>query len=414
MLRTTVGGLELPCAIYNASGPRTGSHEALSKIAASASGAVVSKSATLKEQSGNPLPRFINEIDLGPGMCNGSVNSEGLPNFGIDYYLASEASEAAEAAGKPYILSLSGLSLADNLLMLDKALRARNVSAIELNLACPNIPGKPTIAYDFEQMAEVLEAVCAHKLISKKPLGVKLAPYLDLPLIDKAAAIICAHKAVRYVVAINTLGNALFVDADAECASFAAKDGFGGLGGGFVKQTALANVRLLCRALAARGRADVDVVGVGGVASGRDAFEMILCGAKAVQIGTAHWTEGAAVFARVARELEALMRAKGYASIEAFRGRLKPFEAHKSRIARARRSAGGAAVAGAGAAAAVAAALALAGPAAAFLGAARAAHAPYHAAAAASAWALLGALLIWAAAWAAGVKVVGLKLRDES
>ena len=53
-----------------------------------------------------------------------------------------------------------------------------------------------------------------------------------------------------------------------------------GLGGGYVKHTALANVRQLSLLLAKKGRADVDIVGVGGVATGRDAFEMILCGAK--------------------------------------------------------------------------------------------------------------------------------------
>jgi dihydroorotate dehydrogenase (fumarate) len=85
MLKTTVGGIPLSSCIYNASGPRTGSVEALLKIGQSASSAVIAKSATLKEQSGNPLPRFINKISLGNDYCEGSLNSEGLPNLGIDY-----------------------------------------------------------------------------------------------------------------------------------------------------------------------------------------------------------------------------------------------------------------------------------------------------------------------------------------
>lgn len=84
MLRTSIGGVDLPCCIYNASGPRTGSAEALTKIALSRSGAVLSKSATLVKQDGNTLPRFVNKIKLG-GYCDGSLNSEGLPNYGIDY-----------------------------------------------------------------------------------------------------------------------------------------------------------------------------------------------------------------------------------------------------------------------------------------------------------------------------------------
>lgn len=85
MLLTSVGGIALECCIYNASGPRTGSVEALQKIGESSAGAILSKSATLVEQSGNPLPRFLNKISLGGKYTDGSLNSEGLPNYGIDY-----------------------------------------------------------------------------------------------------------------------------------------------------------------------------------------------------------------------------------------------------------------------------------------------------------------------------------------
>lgn len=217
--------------------------------------------------------------------------------------------------------------------MLSRALRVDGISAIELNLACPNVPGKPVIAYDFEQMDDVLRQMTAHPDIRSgaKTLGVKLAPYFDRPHVERAVAIILQYP-VRYIVSINTIGNALFVDAETECASIAPKGGFGGLGGGFVKNTALANVRMLSTILAERGRSDVDVVGVGGVASGADAFELILCGAKAVQVGTCHWSEGAGCFGRIASELEAIMRKKGYSSIEDFRGKLKPYERHASKI----------------------------------------------------------------------------------
>jgi dihydroorotate dehydrogenase (fumarate) len=74
----------LECCIFNASGPRTGTVESLMKIAGSESGAVLSKSATLVKQDGNRLPRFINKIKL-ETYCDGALNSEGLPNAGIDY-----------------------------------------------------------------------------------------------------------------------------------------------------------------------------------------------------------------------------------------------------------------------------------------------------------------------------------------
>jgi len=199
-----------------------------------------------------------------------------------------------------------------------------NIAGIELNLACPNIPGKPVISNDFEQMENVLKSITEHPQYGSIPLGVKLAPYFDMPFFEKAATIVAKYP-VRYVVCINTIGNALFVDADNECEAIAPKNGLGGLGGGFVKHTALANVRTISTLLAAQGRQDIDVVGVGGVQCGRDAFELILCGATAVQVGTCHWTEGPACFGRIAQELRDIMTAKGYKNIEEFRGKLKPY-----------------------------------------------------------------------------------------
>lgn len=84
MLRAEIGGVKLKCCIYNASGPRTGTIEALEKIGKSEAGAILTKSATLFKREGNPLPRFINKIKLNT-YSDGAVNSEGLPNAGIDY-----------------------------------------------------------------------------------------------------------------------------------------------------------------------------------------------------------------------------------------------------------------------------------------------------------------------------------------
>lgn len=203
-------------------------------------------------------------------------------------------------------------------------LNAAGVAAIELNLACPNIPGKPTISNDFEQMEQVLKAATDMPQHGIIPLGVKLAPYFDIPFFERAAAILAQYP-IRYVVCVNSLGNALMVDAERECEAIAPRHGLSGLGGGFIKHTALANVRFMSELLAAQGRADIDIVGVGGVHSGMDAFELILCGACAVQVGTCHWTEGPACFERIATELESIMRRKGYTSIEDFRGNLKPY-----------------------------------------------------------------------------------------
>ena len=185
-LATTVAGIYLPSCVYNASGPRTGSSAAMSKIAASASGGVLAKSATVESQTGNPQPRTWQS-------ANASLNSEGLPNSGIDYYISSQTitdTMGDNAADKPYMVSISGKNLADNLEMLKAIAAARNadsrIAGVELNLACPNVIGKPIIAYDFDQMDSVLKAVKKLGLYDDIPLGVKM--------VNKSDALFVAHQ----------------------------------------------------------------------------------------------------------------------------------------------------------------------------------------------------------------------------
>lgn len=149
-----------------------------------------------------------------------------------------------------------------------------------------------------------------------------------------AAAILNKYKhIVSYAASINTIGNALAIDYHAEMPVIRAKGGFAGLSGPAVKYTALANVKQMRELL----DNSIDVVGVGGVHTGRDAFELILCGATAVQVGTCHWVEGPACFDRICSELKAIMKEKGYAKIEDFRGKLKEWSKEGAELSRQRR-----------------------------------------------------------------------------
>jgi len=325
-ISVTLAGVPLTSCVYNASGPRTGSSAAMSKIAKSASGGVLAKSATIASQKGNDLPRTWHE-DNGKA----SLNSEGLPNSGIDYYIDPKtiSETMGESPTKPYMVSISGKNIADNLQMLQKISStiesgSVNIAAVELNLACPNIVGKPTIGYDFEQMEDVMKQVASLPCFSGSkplfPLGVKMPPYFDRPHFEMAATILNKYKhIVSYAASINTIGNALAIDYHAEMPVIRAKGGFAGLSGPAVKYTALANVKQMRELL----DNSIDVVGAGGVQSGRDVFEMILCGATAVQVGTCHWTEGPGCFDRICDELKAIMKDKGYGNVEDFRGKLK-------------------------------------------------------------------------------------------
>ena len=339
-LATTIcqGRISLTSCVYNASGPRTGSSAALAKIAKSEAGGILAKSATVESQTGNPQPRTWQSESA-------SLNSEGLPNYGIGYYLSDDVINEVKASGgdKPYMVSISGKNLQDNLTMLSDIVKAHkenksSISAVELNLACPNVIGHPIIAYDFKQMEEVLNAVSSLMKKSKSdlPLGVKMPPYFDGPHFQNAANIINKYVGiVSYVASINTIGNAFAVDTHSEMPVISSKGGLAGLSGPAVKHTALANVKVLRSLL----NPDIDVIGVGGVSTGEDVFQMILVGASAVQVGTCHWIEGPSCFGRISDELIEIMNEKGYSTIEEFRGKLRDWSKEGASASRAARKA---------------------------------------------------------------------------
>ena len=279
-LATTIASIALSSCVYNASGPRTGSSAALAKISASKAGAVLAKSATVDSQKGNPLPRtWHHEANETNGLQSiASMNSEGLPNSGIDYYISPntiEESVGNRKDAKPYFVSISGKTLSDNLDMLNRIYTASTlgggsskIDGVELNLACPNVIGKPIIAYDFDQMEDVLSQVSGLSMFSgpkKMPLGIKMPPYFDGPHFERAASVLNKYKSIiSYVASINTIGNALAIDIAAEMPVIKSKGGFAGLSGKAVKYTALANVKKMRELLVD----SIDVVGVGGVFTG--------------------------------------------------------------------------------------------------------------------------------------------------
>ena len=305
MVATTIANIPLQHPIFNASGPKCTTFEELNALGESAASAILHKSCTLEPRQGNPEPRYV-DLKLG------SINSMGLPNLGYAEY--ARMMPDLKKFGKPVFSSVSGLCLSDNITMI-QALNETAVDAIELNLSCPNLVGKPQVGYDMDQSDNVLRETLA---VAKKPLGVKLPPYFDFVHFEQMAAILNKHH-VAFVTCINSIGNALFVDPEKECAVIKPKGGFGGIGGDYIKPTALANVRKFYELL----RKDIHVVGCGGIKTGGDVFEHILCGANAVQVGTQLMKEGPTCFERIAREFENVIEQKGYKTIEEFRGKLK-------------------------------------------------------------------------------------------
>ena len=127
---------------------------------------------------------------------------------------------------------------------------------------------------------------------------------------------------LAFVNAINSIGNGLVIDEETDTVVIKPKGGFGGVGGPIVKATALANVR----ALRQRLNPSIKMVGTGGVTSGRDVYEHVLCGADLVEVGSQLAIEGISVFERLEKELAAILTEKGYNSLDEVRGQLKIIE----------------------------------------------------------------------------------------
>jgi dihydroorotate dehydrogenase (fumarate) len=304
-LSTTIAGVRFPSCFMNAAGARCVTRDELDALGRSRSAAIVTKSMTLVPRDGNPEPRYY-------GFPAGSINSMGLPNLG--YLAYARIIPELRKFGKPIVASVAGFSEED-FVNIAKVINESRPDLIEVNLSCPNIPGEPQIGYDPDVSARLLKRV--RKVVSV-PMGVKLPPYFDPAHQDRMAQVL-EGVGVQFLSLINSVGNGLVVNPDEERVAIKPKGGFGGLGGPLIKPVALANVRAFWKLFGGR----LPIIGVGGVVTGTDAFEHFLCGASAVQVGTALVEEGLGVFERLENELATLLGRKGYASPLACRGNLK-------------------------------------------------------------------------------------------
>ena len=307
-LSTVIAGVSFPVGLMNASGALCVTQDELEALGKADAGAIVTKSMTPLAREGNPHPRYV-------AIDGGSINSMGLPNLGYPAY--AKLIPELKCFDKPVIASLAGLH-PDDFLEGAKALHVAGPDLVEVNLSCPNIPGKPQIGYDFEETEHLLRAL---RDIFSIPFGVKLPPYFD-PIHHQKIADVLERIGVAFVTVINSVGNTLVVDPEKEQVVIKPKGGFGGLGGRIIKPVALANVRAFWKIWGDQ----IPIIGTGGVENGVDIFEHVLCGASAVQVGTILVEEGVGVFTRLVRELTECLERKGYPSLMACRGKLQEME----------------------------------------------------------------------------------------
>ncbi len=281
-------GIELEHPVINASGTfdaiaarRVYGDELLRDFPFSA---FVSKTITPEVRVGND-PQRIWETPAG------MINSIGLPNKGLDGFLAEDLPQLAELP-VPLIVSVMGTSREEFSRLIAGVGERDEVTAIELNVSCPNVHSGLIVGEQPSETEVLLEAL---RPLTEKPLIVKLTPNVA----DPAAVAVAAEQGGADAVSlINTL-KASAIDAATGRPGIAA--GHGGLSGPAVRPIAVAQLRAVAAAVS------IPIVGMGGVSSGVDALELIAAGATLVAVGTESFRDPRAG-ERVAKEIAGALK----------------------------------------------------------------------------------------------------------
>jgi dihydroorotate dehydrogenase (NAD+) catalytic subunit len=285
---TSFCGIELRSPIVNASGTfdALAAHRAFGDelFERFPFAAFVSKTVTLKPREGNPPPRLWE-------TASGLINSIGLPNKGLEGYLAHDLPFLARLP-VPLIVNVMGFTR-DEVARLVDAFAARDeVAALELNVSCPNVESGLIMGADPGETAALVERL---RPLTRKPLIVKLTPNAT----DVGAVAAAAEAAGADAVSlINTLRGMAF---DPGGAGRWLGGGTGGVSGPAVRSIALAQVADVA------ARVGIPIVGMGGVQSGAHAADLIGAGATMVAVGTESFRDPAAG-ARIASEVAPLLR----------------------------------------------------------------------------------------------------------
>ena len=264
-MKTSLCGIELDNPVMAASGTFGYGREFAELYDINVLGTFSFKGTTPEPRFGNPTPRI---ADCTEGM----LNSVGLQNPGVDKVVEEELPELAKVFHKPVMANVCGGSPEDYALVAEKLSQCDQVGWLEVNISCPNVrSGGMAFGTDPKAAAEVIGAV---RKVTTKPVIAKLSPNVtDITEIAKA----CEAAGADGITAINTL---LGMRIDLKSRKPVLAREMGGFSGPAVFPVALRAVYQITRAV------DLPVVGCGGVRTAEDVLEMMMAGAKAVQIGS--------------------------------------------------------------------------------------------------------------------------------
>ena len=289
---TKIGSKRFANPIFTASGCASSGQELSQFFPLSSLGAVVTKSIMTKPRTGRATPRMAE-------TPSGMLNSIGLQGPGIDTFLEKDIPWLIEQQAK-IIVSIAGETV-DEYGVLARRLRALSgISAVEVNISCPNVENRGQVfACHPDTAVAVIESV-RRNIGGELPIIAKLSPDVT-DIVEIASAVI--NAGVDGLALINTLLG-MVIDTNSMRPKLAGKTG--GLSGPAIRPVAVRAIYQVHQAFP-----NTPIVGMGGVATGRDAFELILAGASAVSVGTATFGNPNAAM-QIKEELSQLLTKNGF------------------------------------------------------------------------------------------------------
>jgi dihydroorotate dehydrogenase (NAD+) catalytic subunit len=302
-LKTKIGKVIFKNPVWVASGTFGSGEEFQDFVDLEKIGAIITKTVTLEAREGNPPPRIVE-------TPSGLLNSIGLENKGIDHFI-KELYPFLKKLKTRIIVSITGSGVEDFVRCAEKLTGKNTPDAIEINLSCPNVTHKGTryrvVSQDPRGTAKIVAAV-------RRKAGCILIAKLT-PNVTNIAEIACAAEdaGADAVSLVNTYEG---MAVDAEEMKPVLGNVVGGLSGPAIKPMALKAVRDVYNSIR------VPVIGIGGIMTGIDVAEFMLCGARAIQIGTANLTDPNA-YGRILGEFEAYLRRKKIKRASSLTGKLR-------------------------------------------------------------------------------------------
>lgn len=288
---TKIGSKRFSNPIFTASGCASSGQELSQFFPLTEIGAIVTKSIMTKARTGRATPRMAE-------TPSGMLNSIGLQGPGIDAFLENDIPWLVANSAK-IIVSIAGETV-DEYGVLARRLRAvPGISAVEVNISCPNVENRGQVfACHPDTATAVIESV-RRNIGGELPIVAKLSPDVT-NIVEIAQSVI--NAGVDGLALINTLLG-MVIDTNTMKPKLAGKTG--GLSGPAIRPVAVRAIYQVHQAFP-----NTPIVGMGGVASGRDAFELVLAGASAVSIGTATFGNPTAVL-QIRDQLSELLLEKG-------------------------------------------------------------------------------------------------------